>query len=116
MILAGLLNLILVRTCTFEALSLQMQDANGDPIVITNDTVSAQVRTFPGDTLVVDLNPSVTDGPNGIVTIPEISQLLTGSYELGNHRWDLILIDSSGDPKVRLLYGEFNIIDPITDA
>ncbi len=114
MILAGLLNLILVRTCTFEALSLQMQDANGDPVDITDFTVEAQVRTFPGDILIIDLDPSVTDGPNGIVTIPEISQLSTGAYELGNQRWDLILIDPSGDPKVRLLYGEFNIIDPIT--
>ncbi len=114
MIIAGLLNLILVRGCTFEELELQMQDENGDPVAITNDTVSAQVRTFPEDTLIIDLAPTVTDGPNGVITIPEIIRTQTGSYELGNHRWDLLLSDSSGDPKVRLLYGEFNIIDPIT--
>ncbi len=114
MIIAGLLNLILVRGCTWEDLELQMQDANGDPVVITNFTVEAQVRTFPQDTLIIDLAPTVTDGPNGVITIPEIIRTTTVSYQLGNHRWDLLLSDSSGDPKVRLLYGEFNIIDSIT--
>jgi len=113
MIIAGLLNLILVRGCTFEELELQMQDSDGAPIVITNYTVEAQVRQFPGDTLIIDLNPSVTDGANGIVTIPEISDTLTTAYGLGNHRWDLLLESDTG-VKVRLLYGEFNIIDPIT--
>ncbi len=83
---------------------------------ITNFTVAAQVRTFPGNTLIIDLDPSVTDGPNGIITIPEIAKTLTGAYELGNQRWDLLLSDPSGDPTVRLLYGEFNIIDPITNV
>ena len=114
MIIAGLLNQILVRTCTFEELDLQMQDANGDPVVITNYTVEAQVRQFPQDTLIIDLAPTVTDGVNGIITIPEITRVITGTYGLGNHRWDLLLSDPSGDPKVRLLYGEFNIIDPIS--
>ena len=114
MIIAGLLNLILVRGCTFEELELQMQDSVGAEIDITNSTVSAQVRTFPGDTLILNLNPSVTDGPNGIVTLPEISKLITATYQLGNHRWDLLLADPSGNPEVRLLYGEFNIIDSIT--
>ncbi len=114
MIIAGLLNLFIVRGCTFEQLELQMQDVDGNPVVITNFTVEAQVRTFPSDTLVVNLAPTVTDGPNGIVTIPEIIRTTTVSYELGNHRWDLLLSDSSGDPKVRLLYGDFTITDSIT--
>lgn len=113
MIIAGLLNLILVRGCTFEELELQMQDENGTPVNITNYTVEAQVRQFPGDTLILDLNPSVTDGANGIVTIPEIDKILTTAYGLGNHRWDLLL-NSDTDIELRVLYGEFNIIDSIT--
>lgn len=113
MIIAGQLNLILTRDCTFEELELQMQDENGTPVPITDYTVEAQVRQFPGDTLIIDLNPSVTNGASGIVTIPEIADTLTGSYGLGNHRWDLLLESDTG-VRVRLLYGEFNIIDPIT--
>ena len=113
MIIAGLLNLILVRTCTFEELELQMQDGTGAAVDITGYTVSAEVRQFPGDTLIINLNPSVTDAANGEVTIPEISKATTTSYELGNHRWDLLL-NSDTDVEVRLIYGEFNIIDSIT--
>ncbi len=113
MIIAGLLNLFIVRGCTFEELELVMQDENGAPVIITNWTVEAQVRTFPGDTLIIDLAPTVTDGPNGIVTIPEILDTTTLGYGLGNHRWDLLLTDTNG-VKVRILYGDFDITDSIT--
>jgi hypothetical protein len=114
MIIAGLLNLFIVRGCTFEELELQMQDTNGNPVVITNFLVSAQVRTFPGDVLVVDLAPTVTDGANGTVTIPEISDSKNLGLSLGNHRWDLLLEDTGG-VKVQMLSGDFTITDPITN-
>ena len=113
MIVAGNLNLFVVRGCTFEALELQMQDENRVAVVITNFTCSAQVRTFPGDVLVLDLNPSVTDGPNGIVTIPEVSDDTTPGLLLGNHRWDLLLESDTG-VRVKMLSGDFDITDPIT--
>src|SRR6266576_2037823 len=97
MIVAGTLNLTIIRGCTFEALVLVMQSLGGTPVNITGFTVSAQIRLDAGSPIIIDLNPSITDAPNGEVTLAEIADETTNSFTAGVYHWDLLLEQTSTD-------------------
>jgi hypothetical protein len=114
MIVAGTLNLTIVRGCTFEALVLVMQDSTGTPVNITGFTVSAEVRLDSGSPVIVNLNPSITDAVNGEVTIPEIDDEITPSFTAGVYHWDLLLEQTGTDNQQQMLTGRVYVEDKIT--
>ena len=116
MIFPAVLNLQIVRGCTFEALEFQMlADDEITPINITGWNFAAEVRKMPGDTVVVDLAPAITDAPNGVVRLPAIDDETTMTYATGGFQWDLLGEDGS-DNRQQIVRGRFLIIDPITDS
>lgn len=116
MIFAAPLNLQIIRGCTFEALEFQMlEDDQVTPIDITGWNFAAEVRKMPGDTVIVDLGPIITDAANGIVRIPAIDDETTLTYPIGGYNWDLLGEDGS-DNRQQLLRGRFPIINSITDS
>ncbi len=115
MIIAGPLNLGFIRGCTFEATELQMQNAAGDPVDITGFNVAAEVRVASATTVIIDLSPSITDAPNGVVTIPGINDETTKTYTADAYQWDLLLEDGS-DNRQKMLAGRFDITEKITDS
>ena len=115
MIIAGKANFRFIQGCTFEALELQMLDADGAPVNITGMTAEAEIRLACGDPVIYDLTPSVTDGPNGILTIPEVAKTVTAALaEEPNSVWDLLLSD--GADRQQMLKGKWPILCKITDS
>ena len=85
------------------------------PINITGWNFAAKVRKMPGDPVVVNLNPTIIDAPNGIVRLPSIDDETTMTYPVGGYQWDLLGEDAS-DNRQQLVRGRFIIADPITDS
>lgn len=116
MIFPAVVNLQIVRGCTFEAFELQLlADDQITPIDITGWSFEAEVRKMPGTTVIVDLTPTISDGPNGIVLVPSIDDETTKTYAVGGYNWDLLGEDGD-DNRQQLIKGRFPIVDPITDS
>ncbi len=88
--------------------------ADDHTIDLTGLTAQAQVRRNSNSGVMLDLNPSVTDPPNGQITIPGISTSDTQDLEdVGTFQWDLVLING-GERIGVYLKGPFGISDNIT--
>ncbi len=89
--------------------------ASNNPVDLTNYTPEAQVRRNPRSSVILDLNPSVTDAVNGEVTIPAIptadTTLLTS---FGVFYWDFILKTPYNERLGPFVSGSFTISDSIT--
>jgi hypothetical protein len=117
MIVAGPLDLTLIRGCTFEAQTFTMQGLDGiTPVDISGMIPTAQVRMQSGDPVIIDLQPAVTDGPNGIITTPEISQDVTPQFIANVYEWDLILNDPVHDDTQQILFGKFYVRNKVTNS
>lgn len=116
MIVPGPLDLTMIRGCTFEALTLTMQDSLGAAVNLTGFSVKAEVRIQPGDPVVIDLVPQITTPASGIVTIPQIDDDTTNSYDAGTYQWDMILKESSDDNGQSVLSGRFYIKNKVTQS
>jgi hypothetical protein len=89
---------------------LNALDENDDPVDITGWVPFAEVRVRPGASKVIlDLNPSITDGPNGEITIPKITDEQTYDLKFVVARWSLILENTSGDRLGPFIQGKFII-------
>lgn len=116
MILAGVLDLTLIRGCTFEQLTFTAQSLNGSPVDISGFIPSAQVRAQSGDPVLIDLQPYISDGPNGVIICPEINDDVTPNYEPGVYQWDWILNDPTNDDTQQILFGKFYIKNKVTNS
>src|SRR5882762_3216973 len=104
MIIAGTLNLTLIRGCTFEIMTLTMLGTDGNPVNLTGFTAAAEVRVSSGTTVIIDLVPSITNAAGGEITIPAINDETTFTYVIGLYSWDLLLEDGS-DNNQQMLAG-----------
>lgn len=116
MIIAGSLNLTLIKGCTFEAITLTMLNSLGTPVNLTGYTVTSEVRLEPETPVIIDLNPSITSAAGGVVTIPAIVKATTDTYTIGTYQWDLLLLQASPDNKQQMLRGYFFIRDRVTGS
>lgn len=115
MILAARFDLQIVRGCTWEALEFQMLDGDSNPVNITGWNFAAEVRATSGDTVIVDLLPTITSAVNGIVQLPAIDDETTDTFPAGTFKWDFIGEDGS-DNSQQLFKGRFKIVDKITNS
>ncbi len=82
----------------FGPYKLYAQDTNGDPVDLTGCLPFAEVRPRAGSNkLILNLNPSVTDGPGGEITIPKITDEDTYNLQFVAARWSLIIEFPGGD-------------------
>jgi hypothetical protein len=103
------------RGITFPTIKLYAKNANNQAVPLTDYIPHAQVRRKAGSsTVVLDLNPSVTDAANGEVTIPEISDEDTFQYAKGNYHWDYVLETPTGKRLGPYIVGAFNIENIVT--
>lgn len=116
MIVAGTLNLTMTRGCTFESFTITCQDSLGNTVNITGLIPFGEVRVQPGDPLIIDLLPRITDAANGVVTIPEIDDETTATYPTGLYDWDFLLEETSTDNMQRILQGKFAIVNKTTQS
>ncbi len=88
---------------------------SNNAVDLTNYTPEAQVRRNPRASVILDLNPIVTDAVNGEVTIPSIptadTTLITS---FGVFYWDFIIKNSMNERLGPFVSGSFTISDSIT--
>jgi hypothetical protein len=91
--------------------------ATDNPVDLSTFGVEAKVRrTVNATDIYIDLNPSITDGPGGEVTIPSITSAVTDALEFtGTFKWDLIFTQGAErfGPFVK---GSFIVADNITQT
>ncbi len=104
------LNLRLTPGTIFGPYKLYAKDADNNPVDLTGYNTFAEVRLRPGASKVIlDLHPSVTNGPSGEITIPKISDETTFNMKFVSAKWSLILEQPSGDRVGPFIEGKFTI-------
>ena len=114
----GPYNFTMTRGCRFPAwgaTTLQLIGGSG-PFDLTGYTAQAEVRVQPDDTVILDLEPEVTDAVNGVITLAVFDDETTEQYIAGVYQWDLIISTVDNEELGRFLAGQFYIVDKITDS
>jgi hypothetical protein len=89
--------------------------ASDNPVNLTGYSPEAQVRRNPRSSMLIDLQPSITNAVNGEVTIPSIPTSVTTLYtSFGIFYWDFILKNSMNERLGPYVAGSFTISDSIT--
>jgi hypothetical protein len=108
------LPLKITRGTTFKPVIIHCKDKDGAAVDISGWTPFAEVRKSSCDSVVVDLAPTVTDGPAGEITIPAIQDETTVGYTAGDYFWDLILETPAGERLGPYVADRFAIRNKIT--
>lgn len=90
--------------------------ASDHPVDLTGYTAEAEVRRTenPEAEVYINLNPSVSDPPNGEITLPAILTATTKALEFtGDFKWDLVLTNA-GERVGVFIKGPFTVSDNIT--
>ncbi len=93
------LPLTIVKGVTYGPVVFHFKQENGDPFDLTSGgswKVFAYARLNKGAKNKIDLNPVVTDGPNGEATI-EFSDEQTLAFMGGEYGWDMVLEVPTGE-------------------
>lgn len=111
-------NLTLYRGITFDSFLIKCyeDDELTIPKDITGWTPWAEVRSDPDETLLINLNPSITNAAQGEVTVPEIPDETTITYANGKNKWDFTMEDPGGDRHGPYIRGSFIIKSKITQG
>jgi hypothetical protein len=92
--------------------------ATGGPGVVvdlTGFSVHAQARRIPDDTLLQNLNPSITDFAGGVITIPKFTDEQTLNFKpITNGKWSLVLENSTGDWLPAIVAGAYSVTTSVT--
>jgi len=86
------------------------------PFNLTGYTAQSEVRVQPGDTVILDLEPVVTDAANGIITLAVFTDEETALFVAGVYQWDIIVTDVTNQVIGRFLAGQFYIVNKDTDS
>lgn len=108
----GLLPLVLYKGASFGPIVIYAREADETTVVpLTGWSAHAKVRRSDSGPVLFDLNPYISDGPNGEITIPTISDEDTGgdTYPIGCWVWDLLLERPSGDMPGPFISDSFTI-------
>lgn len=95
----GELSLDIYKGATFGPIIIYAREEDQTTAVpLTGWSAHAKVRQTDGGPVIIDLTPYISDGPNGQITIPEISDETTGldTLPVGCFVWDLLLERPSG--------------------
>jgi hypothetical protein len=111
----GTYNLTLVKNVTWDGLRVLCQDSDGAAVDLTGWSAAAQVRKKrDAGTVILDLQPVITDAEAGEVTLPEIPAGSSAGYACGGYVWDLVMTDADGKKRGPILSGTFVITTSIT--
>ena len=112
--LPGIYDITMYRGSSFDLLGLQFIGGNG-PFNLTGFTCQAQVRLQPGEDVILDLQPEVSDPVAGMVTIAALTDEETLGLPAGTYNWDLLLTDVFNEVFGPFVAGKFYIVDKITN-
>lgn len=111
-------NLELIRGLTFKAflISCFQEDTFDTPSDITGWIPWAEVRSAPDQTLILNLNPFISNFTGGIITVPAIQDEQTILLPDGKFKWDFTMQDPAGQRWGPYIKGSFNIKSKITQG
>jgi hypothetical protein len=107
------LNIVAWIGATLEPIVITFLDADSAAVDLTGWSVFAEVRQLPFNSVILDLNPSITDAANGEVTIT-LTDEVTATLRAGSHKWDIMLENPGGERLGPYLQGEFVVQGMIT--
>jgi len=111
----GAYNITMTRGVTFPAITLQCLSGSG-PFNLTGYTAQAQVRVQPDADVILDLAPVITDAVNGYVQLSSFTDEETALLIAGVYQWDFLLTDVNNEVFGRFIFGQFYIVNKITDS
>lgn len=109
----GVYNITLYRGSTFPLVGIQFIGGSG-PFDLTGFTAKSEVRVQSGESVILDLQPEVSDAASGTITIPSLTDEQTLALPAGVYHWDLLLLDVFNEVFGPFLTGQFYILDKIT--
>jgi hypothetical protein len=111
----GAYNITLVRGSTFSVIGLQLLGGSG-PFDLTGFTCQSQVRVQPGEDVILDLEPVVSDAVSGMVELTTLTDEETSLFPIGVYHWDFLLVDVYNEVFGPIVVGQFYIVDKVTDS
>lgn len=110
-------NFTLYRGSTFGPKIFRAREVDQvTPVPLIGWGAHAKVRKTINGPIILDLLPYISDGPNGEITIPEISDENTVGLPQGCFIWDLLLERPSGAIVGPFLAGSFQITTTLSKA
>lgn len=94
-------------------LKIVCKDSAGEFVDLTGYTPYAEIRSGPGEAVIVDLSPSITDATGGEVTIT-LTDETTAALTAGNYHWDLMLENAVGARLGPYVAGRADVFASIT--
>lgn len=106
-------NLVVDQGSTFFAL-VDLTDANGAPLNLTNFTVEGQIRKSYASSTAVDFDCSVTNAEEGTIQI-QLTDTVTNMMKAGRYVYDIEIISTSnGLTRTRVLEGQVEVTPGVT--
>ena len=112
--LAGKLNLKIQQHSTFRK-KFTWKDGRGRPVNLTGWSAKLQMRTAPGETVLLEMSsPSngITVGANGVINL-YLTDEQTGAIQWSSASYDLVLANPDGE-EWRLVEGRVTVSPSIT--
>ena len=91
--------------------SVDVTDADGDPVALTGYSVSGQIRKHYNSSTKVDFTATVSNASAGIISL-SLSAATTNAMKAGRYVYD-VEIDLSGT-KTRVLEGQLEVTPGVT--
>ena len=111
---AGYQDQFLEQGTTFTT-ELTLNDANGLPYDLTGFTVSSKAKTsYYTNTIALNLNASVSDAANGVITLSANSASTANVSARQKLVYDVIIADSSNNV-TRVLEGQIFVSPAVTN-
>lgn len=112
----GTLNLTVYKGSTFGPIVITALDTNDDPVDLTGWFAHWKVRERPESPVIFDLQPTITDGPGGVITAPAITDEVTETMPRGRYVQDLLLERPGGEVLGPFLTGSFTVQSSVSRA
>ena len=109
------LDLSVARKTSMVPFQAICRDKQGDPVDLTGWTAEAEVRRGAGQSVILDMSPTISDPTNGVIQFVNVNQNVT-DVKAGSYFWDLVLRDAAGNAKGVFITGKFVVYDKITDS
>ncbi len=108
-------DITVARKTAIQPFQLICKDTNGAVVDLTNWSVYAEVRKSSGSEVLIDMEPTITDAVNGVISFTNVDGAKT-DIDSGTYYWDMVLEDATPKKLGVFIAGKFRVYDKITDS
>lgn len=106
---------ITVATGEDFGFTLTIQDSADNPVDITGDTFTAEVRRAAGKPLAATFTCTITNAANGVLSVQLPNTETAKLKARTNYKWDLFRTENVSGDVTQLLFGDVLVRHNITD-